>query len=106
MVEPMTGVLVRAMAPPRRVRGSRPSKLDDGAIVSRVSAPPTSLIARPDRWPATDLSRQRCRVRLGQLFPFVEQAGVGLADQRAQPGGEVLDGVGAAVAGIEDRSAR
>jgi hypothetical protein len=56
---PMTGALAAAMAPTRRVRGARPSKLHEGAVVSRVPALPTPLIARPDRWPATDRSREQ-----------------------------------------------
>lgn len=59
MVEPTTGALVAAMAPPPRVRGPRPSKLHDGAVVSRVPALPTPLIAQPDRWLATDRSREQ-----------------------------------------------
>jgi hypothetical protein len=55
----MTGALVAAMAPTPRVRGPRPSKLHDGAVVSRVPALPTPLIGRPDRWPATDRSREQ-----------------------------------------------
>jgi len=69
MAEPMTGALVAAMAPTRRVRGTRPSKLHDGAVVSRVPALPTPRIARPARWPATDRSREQLLDALTGIEP-------------------------------------
>ncbi len=67
MAEPIASALVAAMSPPRRVRGPRPSKLNDGAVVSRVPVLPTPVIARPDRWPATDRSREQLIDALGGI---------------------------------------
>jgi hypothetical protein len=69
MVESMTCALVAAMAPARRVRGARPSRLHDGAVVSRVPALPTPLIARADRWPGTDRSREQLLDALTSIEP-------------------------------------
>jgi hypothetical protein len=51
------------------VRGTRPSKLHDGAVVSRIPALPTPLIARPDRWPATDRSSEQLLDALAGIKP-------------------------------------
>jgi hypothetical protein len=69
MVEPTTGALVAAMAPTRRVRGPRPSKLHADSVVSRVPTLPTPLIARADRWPATDRSREQLLDALADIEP-------------------------------------
>ena len=55
------------MAPTRRVRGPRPSKLNDGAVVTRVPALPTPFLARPDRWTATDRSREQLLAALASI---------------------------------------
>lgn len=65
--EPVTSALVAAMAPTPRVRGPRPSKLNDVAVVSRVPVLPTPRIRRPDRWPATDRSREQLLEALEEL---------------------------------------